>query len=169
MRSTISVVRRKQFILFLVACVAFLPLSGLAKDTPSAADEVIITRYFQKHTWKVFEACQVVGVVEGDKEVPVKREKRKDVFVSRVKPGAQNLVLEVMTSTDSIFKQFGGVRFHLEARLREGTSCEVKLLRNGDHVEIWICEAGTDTAVSDRVSFEIEHPLIKPIVIIPIG
>jgi len=164
--------RRPALLHLLVAFALSLPaaLPGAVKPSPAPADEVIITRFFQKHSWKVFESCQVVGVVEGGKEVPVKREKRNDVFVSRVKAGDQNLVLEVATSVESIFKSFGGVRFHLRAKLRAGTPCEVKLLRNGDRVEIWICEAGSDTAVSERVAFEIEHPNIKIIIIpIPIG
>lgn len=167
----VTMLRNRRLLLFAaLTLVVSGALPGAAKPAPVPADGVVITRFFQKHNWKVFEACQVVGMVEGGKEVPVKREKRNDVFVSRVKAGERDLVLEVMTSTDSIFKSMGGVRFPLRTRLQAGTPYEVKLLREGDRVEIWICETGSGNAVSERVAFEIEHPTIKIIVIpLPIG
>jgi hypothetical protein len=41
----------------------------------------------------------------------------------------------------------------------------VSLVRSGDHVEICIVEREGGPAVSDKLSFDIRHPVIIPIII----
>jgi uncharacterized protein YpiB (UPF0302 family) len=132
-------------------------------STAIAASEkpAYVQRFFAKHSWKVFEACQVVGYVDGEREVDVRRVKEKDVFVSQIPSSARSLVVEAMTSPESIFKEFGGRRFRMDAELKSGVSYRMNLVRDGQNILVWISDL-EGKAVSQRLSFDIEHPFIKP-------
>jgi len=154
----------KSFRIVALPFIAWLVVASAAAETEKPA---YVQRFFAKHSWKVFEACQVVGYVDGEREVDVRRVKEKDVFVSHVPAAAGLLVLEAATSTESIFRSFGGRRFRMEAKLRSGTNYHVNLVRDGKKVDVWISDS-KGAVVSQRLSFDIEHPFIKPPIIIPI-
>jgi hypothetical protein len=149
-------------LVILVICSLVSATRAAPPDAPA-----YVQRYFAKHSWKVFEACQIIGYVDGDREVEVRRVKEKDVFVSHVPPSAPLLVVEAMTSTESIFKSFGGRRFRMEAKLKSGARYQMNLVRDGEHIVVWISDSESKL-VSQRLSFDIEHPFIKPPIIIPI-
>jgi hypothetical protein len=145
-------------------CTLVLPLISflfVASTAIAASEPAYVQRFFAKHSWKVFEACQVVGYVDGEREVDVRRVKEKDVFVSHVPSSARVLVIEAMTSPESIFKAFGGRRFRLEAELKSGLHYQMNLIRDGQNVVVWISDA-EGKAASQRLSFDIEHPFVKP-------
>lgn len=109
----------------------------------------------------------VVGYFDGASEIDVARVKEGEVFVSHVPATAHTLVIEAVTSPTSIFRSVGGRRIRMSAKLQPNGRYNVNLIRSDQNVGIWISDA-SGAAVSERLSFDIEHPFIKPPLIIPI-
>jgi len=105
----------------------------------------------------------VIGVVAGGRVSSVKKVKRDDKLCSLVPPGKQRLVVETITSSQSLFRTFGSRQIGITARLQPGIMYEVKLERSGDRVDISIVESSSRKVVSEKLSFDVSHPVLVPI------
>lgn len=143
-------------------CVSVVQQSA---DAPLAPTKAYVARFFAKHSWKSFEGCTVRSADEPKDGASCELIKRGDELISAVPPGRRKLFLDVITSSESMFRSVGTAKFALTAELKPGVMYAVSLARAGDQVEICIVERAGGAVVSEKLVFDVRHPVIVPIII----